>query len=345
MTARRATRIAAGSRPSRRERHRTLWSVLSTIGDLGEFGLIERVTARFPGTDDVILGPGDDAAVIKAPDQRVVATTDMLIEGRHFRRDWSSPRDIGHKAVAQNIADVEAMGARPTALLIALGVPTDLPVEWADEFAAGVADECATAGGAVAGGDTVRSEVLTVSVTALGDLGGRVAVRRDGARPGDVVAVAGRLGLSAAGLALLQRGLEGPAACVSEHRRPRPPYAEGARAARLGATAMLDISDGLVQDLGHICAASGVAVDLDSAALVPLPELRAAAQVLAADPVELMLAGGEDHALAATFPADTELPEAWIRIGTVTLERTVAAGAAVTVDGRPSEAAGWRHFG
>ncbi|MBB6173078.1 thiamine-monophosphate kinase [Nocardiopsis mwathae] len=324
----------------------------STIGDLGEFGLIERVTARFPRTDDVILGPGDDAAVVRAPDRRVVASTDMLVEGRHFRRDWSTPRDIGHKAVAQNFADVAAMGARPTTLLIGLGVPADLAVDWADEFAAGVAAECATAGGTVVGGDTVRSDTVVVSVTALGDLGGRAEVRRDGARPGDVVAVAGRLGLSAAGLALLDRGLDAPEACLREHRRPRPPYAEGPRAALLGATAMLDVSDGLVQDLGHLCAASGVTIDLERAALVPPPELRAAAAALAgersADATALMLAGGEDHALAATFPPGTELPDAWTRIGTVaprSAEADAAAAPAVTVDGRPTDAAGWRHFG
>ncbi|MFC4560294.1 thiamine-phosphate kinase [Nocardiopsis mangrovi] len=340
-------------------------AVCTTIGDLGEFGVIARVTARFPGSDDVILGPGDDAALVAAPDRRVVATTDMLVEGRHFRRDWSSPCDIGHKAVAQNIADLAAMGARPTGLLIGLAAPADLPAAWADAFAEGVGAECAAAGCAVAGGDTVRSDLLTISVTALGDLGGRAAVRRDGARPGDTVAVCGPLGLSAAGYALLAAGIapghtpEAPGApaprddarqpdwalCLREHRRPGPPYDEGPRAARLGATAMLDVSDGLLQDLGHIAHASGVAIDVETRLLRPHPALSAAVRALdeagarPRGPVDLMLAGGEDHALAATFPPDTEPPGTWVRIG------RVAAGTGVTVDGRRSQAGGWDHFG
>ncbi|MFC3999583.1 thiamine-phosphate kinase [Nocardiopsis sediminis] len=340
-------------------------AVCTTIGDLGEFGVIARVTARFPGSDDVILGPGDDAALIAAPDRRVVATTDVLVEGRHFRRDWSAPCDIGHKAVAQNIADLAAMGARPTGLLIGLAAPADLPTAWADAFAEGVGAECAAAGCTVAGGDTVRSDLLTIAVTALGDLGGRSAVRRDGARPGDTVAVCGPLGLSAAGYALLTAGIapgHDPGAagspaprdaaaepdwalCLREHRRPGPPYAEGPRAARLGATAMLDVSDGLVQDLGHIARGSGVAIDVETALLHPHPALSAAVSALDAagraprGSVDLMLAGGEDHALAATFPPGTALPAAWVRIG------SVREGSGVTVDGRPSQESGWDHFG
>ncbi len=328
---------------------------MSTIGDLGEFGLIARLTARYPRTDDLPLGPGDDAAVVAAPDRRVVATTDLLVEGRHFRRDWSTAHDVGRKAVAQNAADIAAMGARTTALLIGLAAPPDLPVAWADAFAEGVRDECAASGGTVAGGDTVRSDVLTIAVTALGDLGGRPPVRRDGARPGDVLAVCGPLGLSAAGHALIAAGLapppgapaDGPASawapCLREHRRPRPPYAEGPRAAAAGATAMLDVSDGLLQDLGHIARASGVALDVDPGLLRPDPALTAAADRLAAagaahrDPRSFMLAGGEDHALAAAFPPGA-VPPGWRRIG------GVAAGEGVTVGGAADDGAGWDHF-
>ncbi|RNL84804.1 thiamine-phosphate kinase [Halostreptopolyspora alba] len=314
-----------------------------TIGELGEFALIARVTARFPHSDNVILGPGDDAAIVGAPDGRVVATTDALVEGRHFRHEWSSGGDVGHKAAAQNLADIAAMGARPTALLLALAAPPELRVTWVDEFAAGFGDECAAAGVGVAGGDVSASETLTIVVTAMGDLAGRSAVRREGARPGDAVAVAGNLGLSAAGLELLQAGLGEPRACLDEHRRPRPPYEQGPEAAARGATAMLDVSDGLVQDLGHICRASGVAVDLDPAALAPGPALRAAADALAAagrprDPVTFLLAGGEDHALAATFPPDTALPAQWTRVG------RVEAGSGVTVGGSRVSATGWDHY-
>ncbi|MFC6002914.1 thiamine-monophosphate kinase, partial [Streptomonospora nanhaiensis] len=182
----------------------------STIGEAGEFGLIARVTAQFPGTGDVILGPGDDAAIVTAPDNRVVATMDLLVEDRHFRRAWSSPEDVGRKAVAQNFADIAAMGARPTALLVGFAAPRDLPLSWADGLTEGLRAECAHAGGAVVGGDTVAADTITVAITALGDLGGRPAVRRDGARPGDVIAVTGPLGLSSAGYDLLEAGVLGP---------------------------------------------------------------------------------------------------------------------------------------
>ncbi len=157
----------------------------AAVGDVGEFGLIERVVARFALTPDVLLGPGDDAAVIAAPDGRVVATTDVLVEGRHFRRDWSSAHEVGRKAAAQNLADIVAMGARPTALLVGLAAPADLPAAWALELADGLAEECALVGATVAGGDVVRSDTVVIAVTALGDLEGREPVTRGGARVGD----------------------------------------------------------------------------------------------------------------------------------------------------------------
>ncbi|TQN30684.1 thiamine-phosphate kinase [Haloactinospora alba] len=318
---------------------------MRTIGELGEPGLIGRVSAKFPQTADVIIGPGDDAAVTSAPDNRVVSSTDLLIEGRHFRRDWSSARDVGHKAVAQNFADIAAMGARPTGLLLGFAVPDDLPVAWVDGFADGIAAECATAGGAVVGGDTVGAPAVTVAITALGDLGGAEAVRRSGARPGDTVAVTGNLGLSAAGYALLRAGADGPDEALAEHRRPSPPYPQGPRAAALGASAMIDISDGLAHDLGHVARASGVAVALDSSALVPPAGLRSAVERLAElggghrGVREFMVAGGEDHALAATFPPGTGPPDGWTTVG------AVREGQGVTVDGRTPPPTSWNHFG
>ena len=200
--------------------------------------------------------------MLRAPDGRVVATTDMLVEGRHFRRDWSGPRDVGHKAAARSLADVAAMGAVPAALLVAFAAPPQLPVSWAEEFTAGLAAECARGGAAVAGGDVAQADSITVAVTALGDLQGRPPVTRAGARPGDMVAVAGTLGHSAAGLALLGRGLAAPAELLAAHRRPRPPYDAGPEAAGRGATAMIDVSDGLLADLGHVADASGVLIEL-----------------------------------------------------------------------------------
>ncbi|MCO6011290.1 thiamine-phosphate kinase [Actinoallomurus purpureus] len=291
--------------------------------------MIARITARLGQGPGVELGPGDDAAIVRVPGGRVVATTDLLIEGRHFRRDWSPPYDIGRKAAAQNIADVVAMGARPTALLLGFGAPAGTELDWVDALCDGLRDECAQVGASVAGGDVVRGESVLLAVTALGVLDGP-ALTRSGARPGDVVAVAGRLGYAAAGLELLSRGLREPADLVDAHRRPRPPYATALRARDLGATAMLDVSDGLVQDLGHIADSAGVRIEIDGSA-VPVPPVP--------DGLRLALTGGDDHAFAATFPPRTALPGEWRTIG-----RVVEGPAEVVVDGRTYGPGGWDHF-
>jgi thiamine-monophosphate kinase len=311
-----------------------------TVADTGEFGLIARVTARLGAGPACLLGPGDDAAVVATPDGRVAASTDVLVEGRHFRRDWSSARDVGHRAAAANLADIAAMGAVPTALLVALCMPTGLDVRWAEELADGLAAEASSVGASVVGGDMSASPTLTIAVTALGDLRGGAPVVRSGARPGDVVAVNGRLGYAAAGYTVLSRGFRTPKLLVEAFRRPQVPYPAGPAAARLGATAMIDVSDGLLADLGHIAAASGVAVDVRRDAFpVPGP-MRDAATALGVDPYHWILAGGDDHALAATFPAAVTLPADWIVVG------AVGEGTGVTVDGGPYRGGptGWDHF-
>src|SRR5947209_13757430 len=165
---------------------------------IGEFGVIARVLARAGTARVAEVGPGDDAAVLRAPDGRVVLTTDVLVEGRHFRRDWSSAADIGHRAAAANLADIAAMGAVPTALLVAFCAPPETEVGWVEELAGAIAEEAAGTGAGVVGGDLSASPVLTIAVTAVGDLRGRDPVRRSGARPGDVLALAGRIGDAAA---------------------------------------------------------------------------------------------------------------------------------------------------
>ena len=309
------------------------------VADLGEFGLIAAITARLPQASGVIVGPGDDAAVLATADGRVVVTTDLLVENRHFRRDWSSADDIGHKAAAQNLADVAAMGAVPTGLVVGLGAPADLPAAWALGFADGLREECEPLGMSVVGGDVVRSDVVVVAITALGDLRGRAPVTRAGARPGDVVAVCGRLGWAEAGFRVLSRGFRSPRVLVEAHRRPVVPYHAGPQAAELGATAMCDVSDGLLADLGHVAQASGVAVDIVSGAFdVPAP-IRDAAAAIGAEPLDWILTGGDDNALVATFPAEVPLPEPWRVVG------RVSAGEGVTVDGEPYEGdPGHAHF-
>jgi thiamine-monophosphate kinase len=274
----------------------------ATARQVGELGLVRAVLDRLGSPSGVLLGPGDDAAVVAAPDGRVVATTDVLVEGVHFRRDWSSGEDVGRKAAAQNLADVAAMGARPTALLVGLGAPAAFPVADATALGAGLADEAASCGASLVGGDVVACDALVVSVTALGSLDGRAPVLRSGARVGDVLVVAGLLGGSAAGLAALRAGLPDLAA-VAVHRVPAPPYADGVELASAGATAMIDVSDGLTGDLGHIATASGVGFEVDVAALPRHPAVAEAAEVLGVDPMEWVLGGGEDHALVATLPA------------------------------------------
>jgi thiamine-monophosphate kinase len=311
-----------------------------TIADLGEFGFIAAITGQLPRGERTLVGVGDDAAVLAAPDRRVVATMDLLIEGRHFRRDWSGPADIGVKAAARNLADVAAMGADPVALLVGLAAPGDLTLSWAQEMVGGIQAECGRAGASVVGGDVSRAERIFLAITALGDLAGRDPVTRHGARPGDVVAVTGVLGHSAAGQALLAAGLPGHASLIAAHRRPQPPYQAGPQAAALGATSMIDVSDGLVQDLGHVAQASGVRVALDTGLLPAGAELAAAARALGRPgPLEWVLAGGEDHALAVTFSPQKSVLTGWRVIG------QVLEGSGVYVDGQPFKGpGGWDHF-
>jgi thiamine-monophosphate kinase len=313
-----------------------------TLQDVGEFGLIERITG---GSDSagpgVLVGPGDDTAVVLVADGRVAITCDVLIEGRHFRRDWSTPIDVGRKAAAASLADIAAMGGVATSLVVGFGAPGDLPAAWAVSCAAGIREEAALVGAALVGGDVVEAPQVVISVTALGDLEGRAPVLRSGARAGDVVALAGRIGWSAAGLALLSRGFRSPKVLVDAHRFPEPPYSAGPLAAVAGATSMIDISDGLVADARHVAQASGVRIELDTTGWeVPEP-MQAAASAYNVDPREWMLTGGEDHALLATFAATSDVPPGFEVIG-----RVVAGEPAVSVDGLVRETVGGhRHFG
>jgi len=342
------------------ERRRHIAEQGRSVADLGEWGVIAAIAGRLPAGSLTSVGIGDDAAVVGAPSGSVVAAVDLLLEGRHFRRDWSSAYDIGVKAAARSLADIAAMGAVNTALLVALAAPGTLPASWPVDLADGLAAEASRAGAGIVGGDTARADSVVLSVTALGDLAGRRPVLRSGASPGDVIAVAGPLGRSAAGLALLAAGVTADATSaalaglVAAHLRPSPPYQAGPEAAMLGATAMIDVSDGLVADLGHIAAASGVALDIDSSSLVIGGPLAEAAAMLRdkSDSYgtnsgfsthsiarEWVLTGGEDHSLVAMFPASAVLPSQWQVIG------HVRAGAGVTVDGAPHEGpGGWQHF-
>lgn len=315
------------------------------VGDLSEDGLLARILPLLPVGRATLLPAGDDAAVVAAEDRRFVVTTDVLVEDRHFRTRWSSGEDLGRRAAMQNLADVAAMGARPTSLVVALVLPADVPVAWVEGIARGLATECAGADAGVVGGDLSGGPTIVISVTAHGDLQGLPPVLRSGARPGDVVAHAGVRGWSAAGLALLEADrADVDPGLVAAYLRPRSPLALGPAAARAGVHAMLDVSDGLVRDARRIASASGMLLDLDpprQAFAGDLARLESAADALGADPAAWVLDGGEDHGLLATFPTGAALPEGFVPIGRV----HAGEPGRVLVGGQtPAGTGGWDHF-
>jgi len=308
------------------------------LADAGEFGLIEALTALFEQGEHVLIGPGDDAAVLRIRNGHVVVSTDLMVEGRHFRRDWASAEDVGHRAAAQNLSDVNAMGGTAHSLTIGLAAPADLPVQWALDFARGFAAECAGVGASVVGGDLTRANEIMIAVTVIGACT-QAPVVRSGASAGDVLALTGRQGWAAGGLAVLGRGFRSPRVLVEAYRRPQPPYAAGKVAAEAGATAMIDVSDGLLAEARHLAEESGVAIDVRRNAFDLAEPLVAVGAALGADPLQFVLGGGDDHALLATFPSASAVPEGWQVIG------AVSEGEGVTVDGGEYEGpTGWTHF-
>lgn len=311
-----------------------------SISDIGEFGLIDKITAGLTAGGPVRIGVGDDCAVLRLGGDLAVST-DTVVEGVHFRRDWSSAHDVGRKAAAACMADAEAMGAVPIGLVVSLAAPASTPAEWVTDFAAGVREECALAGAQLVGGDLTGADQIVITATVLADLGGHAPVTRAGASPGQVVALAGRLGWAAAGVAVLTRGFRSPRAVVVAHRVPEPPYGQGRIAAEAGAGAMIDVSDGLLADLGHIARASAVTIDIDTSTLeVAEPQQAVAAAVGGGDPLIFQLTGGDDHALVATF-APGDVPAGWTVIG-----RVQPGDPQVLVDSKEWDgpSGGWQHF-
>ncbi|ORA12680.1 thiamine-phosphate kinase [Mycobacterium arosiense] len=310
-----------------------------SLRQLGEFAVIDRLARRRQQPAAVVLGPGDDAALVSSGDGGVLVSTDMLVQDRHFRLDWSTPHDIGRKAIAQNAADIEAMGGRPTAFVVAFGAPGDTPAAQVEALVDGMWDEAQRFGAGIAGGDLVHSPQWVISVTVLGGLDGRPPVRRSGAQPGALIAIAGDLGRSAAGFSLWRKGITEFDELRRRHVVPEPPYGQGAVAAAGGAQAMIDISDGLIADLRHVAEASGVGMDLSMAALAADRDaLAAAGAAVDADPWHWVLGGGEDHALAACFAGPA--PVGWRIVG-----RVLDGPARVLVDDQEwTGYAGWRSY-
>lgn len=272
---------------------------------MGEFDLIEKLSPFLSGAGEgVLVGSGDDAAVLRLGAATVCLTVDVLVEDVHFRRDLSSLADVGWKAVAVSCSDVAAMGGSPTAAVVGLCRPASLPESDVQELYAGMGEACARWDLRLVGGDTVAADALAVSVTVLGSVGDEGGVRRDGARVGDRLVVVGALGAAATALAQVAASVTPDPGLLAAHRRPMALVAAGQALAAGGATALIDVSDGLGADLGHICRASGVAARVDAAALPVARGVAAAARGLDVDFDRLVCGGGEDFALLAAVPAD-----------------------------------------
>ena len=282
----------------------------ATVADIGEHAVIQHIRRRVPArAGGVVTGIGDDAAVVE-PDRGalVVVTTDTLVEGIHFDRVHSSPADIGDKALAVNLSDLAAMGAAPRYALLALSLPAGLVVTDVDEMIDSLSALAARHRTVLVGGDVTASPgPLVIGVTAIGSARRRRVLRRDGARPGDIIYVSGSIGAAAAGLASLQGAARTagspPEECRRRHRRPEARVALGVALGRnRAARACMDLSDGLGDALHQIASASGVGVQLDADALPIHPEARAWFEGAGIDPLRAAIAGGEDYELAFTSP-------------------------------------------
>lgn len=314
-----------------------------TLGDVGERAVIQSIVEATPSAIN-----GDDAAVLhrSSPNSRVVVTTDMLVEGRHFRPDVTTPRRVGRKAIVQNFADVEAMGARPVAALLSLSAPKSMPVAVVEELAHGIGEEVGKYAAELVGGDVTSGDSLVMSVTAVGSLGGnRPPLTLDGARSGQNLVAHGRIGYSAAGLALLESGREIPeefAPLVDAYQAPEITPGSGVIARSAGATSMTDNSDGLLHDLTLLAARSGVCLDIDSSAVAPDDVLQRAGEFLDHDPWQWVCEGGEDHTLLGTVSGDA--PVGFRTIGSVS-KPAPDDRPGVSVDGRvPRYGGGWESF-
>lgn len=326
---------------------------MTLITEFDEGELIARFEEIFPKGERTILGIGDDCAQIATPEGSFIVTTDIIVEDEHFHRYWSNPEQIGERIAAQNLADIAGMGGRASALVVTVALTPDTELEWLLALVKGIGERARDAGAGVVGGDLSRGEKMVLSITAMGWCEGD-PVRRDGAKPGDVLAFSGRAGLSNAGLDLLLGGHVDPALRTREelgslyeplsiYRAPNPPLETGPAAARAGARAMMDLSDGIAKDGGRIARASKVVIELDRAALeAEAAELEEFADICGVDPLTWVLGGGEDHGMLAAFPAEAALPEGFTVIGRIRAPREGEAPAQL-LDGVEVKG-GWDHF-
>lgn len=316
------------------------------LSEVGEFGFIDELRSRVPSTA-ADVGIGDDAAVLAvSAGARLVAATDALVEDVHFRFDWSSPADVGFKAVSVNVSDLAAMGAEPRWVLLAVCAPASSDLERLRGVLDGVLEACGRYGTELVGGDMTAADRLVLSVTALGEVTGEPLLR-SGAEPGDVLAVTGALGRAAVGVNLLlsqdprKVSPEDALSCMDAHRRPVARVDDGRALRRAGAHAVLDLSDGLASDLRRMTERSGVGAEIDAERLPAADEARRVAEARGWDLERIVLGGGEDLELLAALPAGADRPDGLIEIG-----RVVDDGLWIVRDGRrePLPDAGWDHF-
>lgn len=274
------------------------------LSDLGEFGFIDRIAAAVKNAPSVVISIGDDAAAVKPkPGYLSLLTSDMLIEEVHFTRAHSDPRTLGRKSLSVNLSDLAAMGANPSAFLLSLAIPDTISLEYLDNFMAGMLERADQFGITLIGGDTCASKGgLAISVTAIGEQLPERVVRRSGAKQGDLIFVTGTVGDSALGLELLRRG-DRTGTAVMRHLDPEPRVKAGIALAESAlVTSMIDVSDGLLADLGHILKQSGVGARLDLGNIPLSDEYSRQATLLTEDPFSLALSGGEDYELLFTSP-------------------------------------------
>ena len=323
---------------------------MATLNDIGEFGWIKRMARLVPGAPSVIAGIGDDCAVLRVGDRLLLMSCDLAVEGVHFRRNLS-PEDIGWKAAASALSDIAAMGGLPLFALVSLGCPGATETSFLEGLYSGLVDACSQAGATIVGGDTTESpDGVVIDVTVLGEaIGGRYLLRK-GAQPGDVLAVTGLLGLSAAGRHALEHGHDAPA-LVRAHAHPAPRVTEGQwLSACPEVHALIDISDGLVQDAGHLAEASMLGLDVHPALLPIAPSLTEYCEAHGLDPYAFALAGGEDYELAfAIDGAKSAETVAALRREFPHTEITIAgtftdAWAGTRVAGRAPAQTGFDHF-
>ncbi|WP_431711884.1 thiamine-phosphate kinase [Glutamicibacter uratoxydans] len=327
-----------------------------TISELGENGILQ-VILPILSSSSPNLGPGDDAGALAVNTGEVLVSVDTIVENQDFRLRWPSgwqhhAFDIGWKSMAQNLSDINAMGGRTTGVVISLSLPGNTTESWIKGFADGVAQALKSLSSSVPpilGGDLSLSTEISVTTTVLGEVKEH-KVLRSGAQAEQVVAVAGRVGMSAAGLALLehpesqQHWGRSMRRLIASQCRPVPPLESGPRAAQAGASAMLDLSDGLIIDAGRLAVASGVAIEIDSAVLGEFTErLEPAAELLGIEPLQWVLYGGEDFGILATFPDEAAVPEEFVIIGKTIAMRNGCP--AVYIDGeKMAESQGFDHF-